>query len=252
MLIEECLQIKRLIIEKYETVTSTNDVLIEKAKAGAPPGTVIISEHQTAGRGKMRKAFYSPAKTGVYMSILLKAPQEAISDLHITAHAAVAVAKAIEKHINEQVQIKWMNDIYYREKKVCGILAESLFKQDDKNQACIIVGIGINLTEPESGFPPELKDIAGALFDAGYNGVNLLIADIIKEFFQYNPALFNEYVMRSMLINKKISAYQNGKFVCSAYVDGINQQFELCLTLSDGTKKSLNSADISILLDSIN
>lgn len=252
MSLEQLLQIKHLTIEKYETVASTNDLLIEKAKAGAPSGTVIISKHQTAGRGKMGKAFYSPAKTGVYMSILLKVPRNAVSDLHITAHAAVAVAKAIEKHIKRQVKIKWMNDIYFHEKKVCGILAESFVSNEDENQVCIIVGIGINLTEPASGFPIELRRVAGALFDTGYDDADQLVSDIIKEFFQYHPHLFNEYVMRSMLTNKKIVVYRNEKVLYCARVDGINHDFEICLTLPNGTKKTINSGEISILLDGAN
>ena len=127
-------------IERYGTVASTNDILREKARAGAPAGIVAVAERQTAGRGRMGRSFLSE-EGGLYMSLLLRPSGSAADAMRITAQAAIAVALAIEKHTGEAAAIKWVNDIYQGGKKVCGILAEGQIGVDGMD--FIILGIGI-------------------------------------------------------------------------------------------------------------
>ena len=100
-----------LNITVYDTISSTNDVLKEQAAQGAPHGTVIISQEQTAGKGRMGKNFYSPSKTGIYLSILVRPDIPAGESLFLTTSAAVATAKAIEDVSDKKTDIKWVNDI---------------------------------------------------------------------------------------------------------------------------------------------
>jgi len=134
---------------------STNTRLKEWAREGriAAP-YVLTADSQTAGRGRLGRRFVSPAGTGLYMSILIAPPANTDAG-KITVLAAVAVCRAIHELTGLQPKIKWVNDLFLRGKKVCGILAERI----DKG---VIVGIGVNLKTPPGGFPPE-AGVAGAL-----------------------------------------------------------------------------------------
>ena len=132
---------------------STNRVAKELARQGAPHGTAVLAERQTAGRGRMDGCFYSP-EGGMYLSVILRPELPPEDLLMVTPMAAVAVWKAVEKLTGIRLGIKWVNDLYLEGKKVCGILCECAGD-------AVIVGVGLNLKEPEGGFPPELK--AGSL-----------------------------------------------------------------------------------------
>ena len=147
------------IIEK-DSVTSTNTELIEMAKNGAKEGTVLIASEQTAGKGRTGKSFYSPEGSGVYLSILLRPDFKPEDALFLTTIAAVATAKAIESVSDKEAKIKWVNDVYLDNKKVCGILTESALSSDMEKLDYAVVGIGINLCPPEGGFPDDIKNIA--------------------------------------------------------------------------------------------
>ena len=129
-----------------------------------PEGTVFLSDYQTAGRGRMGKAFLSPKGSGLYFSILTKPKGQNKNPLVLTCHAAVAVKRAVKEVFGMELSIKWVNDLFYKGKKLVGILAEGQLS-DSSSLAYCIMGIGINLFFPESGFPEELSGIAGALFD---------------------------------------------------------------------------------------
>ena len=134
---------------------STNTRLKEWAREGRITAPyVLTADSQTAGRGRLGRRFVSPAGTGLYMSILIAPPANTDAG-KITVLAAVAVCRAIHELTGQQPKIKWVNDLFLRGKKVCGILAERI----DEG---IVVGIGVNLKTPPGGFPPE-AGVAGAL-----------------------------------------------------------------------------------------
>ncbi|MCR5648417.1 MAG: biotin--[acetyl-CoA-carboxylase] ligase [Oscillospiraceae bacterium] len=150
-----------LRLREYECVGSTNAVALEAARAGEAEGLVVVAEKQTAGRGRRGRSFFSPAGTGLYMSVLLRptiAPERAVL---LTAAAASAVCGALEAVFGVRASIKWVNDVLVEGKKVCGILVESAAGTNGLEYA--VVGIGVNLAEPEGGFPEELRGIAGAV-----------------------------------------------------------------------------------------
>jgi BirA family biotin operon repressor/biotin-[acetyl-CoA-carboxylase] ligase len=144
-----------------ECAESTNAVAAEAARKGEAEGLVVVAERQTAGRGRRGRSFFSPAGTGLYMSVLLRptiAPERAVL---LTAAAATAVCEALEAVCGVSASIKWVNDVLIGGKKVCGILVESSAGPDGLEYA--VVGIGVNLAEPEGGYPEELRGIAGAV-----------------------------------------------------------------------------------------
>ncbi|MBO4422670.1 MAG: biotin--[acetyl-CoA-carboxylase] ligase, partial [Clostridia bacterium] len=138
--------------EYHKTLISTNDTAKQYAREGREEGTVVIAGAQTGGRGRLGRSFFSP-EGGVYMSLILR---PAFDDYTIiTPAAAAAVCRALER-LGFGCRIKWVNDIYLSDKKVCGILTEA-----DVAAGWAVLGIGINTVCPGDGAP----EIAGWLYD---------------------------------------------------------------------------------------
>lgn len=236
-----------------KTVSSTNTVLKKKAENGAPHGTVLISEEQTSGRGRMGKKFYSPSGTGIYLSILLKPDIPANEALFLTTSAAVAVSKAIEDVSDKKADIKWVNDIYIDNKKVCGILTEASFNMESGKLDYAVVGIGINVCFPENGFPEEIDSIATAIFNHNNDSINkrsILIAHLLNYFMEYynnfkSKSYVEEYISRSMLIGKEITVIDGSKTQDALALE-IDNECRLKVRLDSGVEKWLNSGDVSI------
>ena len=149
------------VLEYKECVTSTNDMVLNMARNGAPEGTVCLANEQTAGRGRRGFEWFSPPGCGIWASFLLR-PQLAIDCTPpLTLCAAGAVARALEAFSSVDVAIKWPNDLLIRDRKVAGILAET--HKIPNNGLVIIVGIGINVNQSAAMFPPEIADSATSL-----------------------------------------------------------------------------------------
>jgi BirA family biotin operon repressor/biotin-[acetyl-CoA-carboxylase] ligase len=242
-----------LDVEVYKSISSTNTVLKEKAEQGAAHGTVIVAEEQTAGRGRMGKKFYSPAGTGVYISILLRPAIPAEDALFLTTSAAVATARAIEDISDKTAEIKWVNDIYIGNKKACGILTEASFNIESGKLDYAIVGIGINVCFPEGGFPEEIDNIATAIFDKDSDSVNkrsLLVANLLNYFMDYyndfhSKRYVAEYINRSMILGKEISVINQTQSLDATAIE-IDDSCRLKVRFKDGSEKWLNSGEVSI------
>lgn len=124
-----------------------------------PHGTVIIADSQTAGRGRLGRTFASPAGSGLYMSIVLRPSEALFNPMLVTCAAGVATTKALKKVCGIDADIKWVNDILVNDKKLCGILAEGMMNTCSGSLDAIILGIGINLKAPGTGYPEEIADI---------------------------------------------------------------------------------------------
>ncbi len=242
-----------LEIQVLDTVTSTNDYAKELAAKGAKEGTVIIAQSQTGGKGRLSRSFYSPDKTGVYLSILLR-PNIPLSEcLMITSSAAVAVAQAIEAVSDKKALIKWVNDIFVDGKKVCGILTEASTDIEVGGLSYAVVGIGVNVTEPDGGFPDDLKDIVGALFKSGEKASRAqLVSEIIKRFFPLYRnlsarAFLKEYTDRSMLLGKSVRVI-NGDISARATALEIDRDCRLKVRFESGEEKWLSSGELSVKL----
>lgn len=172
-------------LELLNTVPSTNSYMKGLDTTTFPEGYTIIADEQTAGRGRLGRTFHSPAREGVYMSILLK-PQFSLDDVSmLTICAAVAVSAAVEIVCGIQPGVKWVNDIFYHEKKLCGILTEAFVSAESKTMEYVIVGIGINTGKIDA----SINNIATSIYDEiGMQGIrNRLIAEVLNQFeFYYN------------------------------------------------------------------
>ncbi|HKC66583.1 MAG TPA: biotin--[acetyl-CoA-carboxylase] ligase [Pyrinomonadaceae bacterium] len=148
--------ILRPVILRFDSLPSTNTEAAREAAQGAPEGLCVVAREQTRGRGRQERVWISPADAGLYFSIVLRpeslAPQ---SWPLLTLMAALAVRDALSEACELQTDIKWPNDIIVDDRKLCGILAETV---ETASGRAIVVGIGINLDD--RAFPPELKEIA--------------------------------------------------------------------------------------------
>src|SRR5215510_5721014 len=142
-------------IIRRDTVDSTNSEIARLAQQGAHPGTCVVAEQQTAGRGRLQRQWISPHGSGIYFSVLLK--PEFASDRWplLTLMAAIAVHDTLSEICALEIDIKWPNDVLTSEKKLCGILAETI---DTKDGRAVVLGIGINLKK--TAFPPEIAETA--------------------------------------------------------------------------------------------
>lgn len=195
-------------------VGSTNTQVKKLAADGAGGRTILLADEQTAGRGRMGRGFYSPALTGVYMSLLLRPETDSAQLPIITVAAAAAVCEAIEALTGLETQVKWVNDVLVGGRKVCGILTEAVSDFESGRTESVIVGIGVNVKTPPALFPAELREIAGSLLPASVSR-NRLAAEIANRLFDYaadlpGRAYLEPYRRRLMVLGKRVRFYREG------------------------------------------
>lgn len=256
-----------LAVRAEKRVDSTNNVLKQYIAGGEKRDMVLLAEEQSAGRGRRGRSFYSPEGTGLYLSLLLHPDVGPEEGTLLTTLTAVAAAKAVEKAAKEPVQIKWVNDVWLRGKKISGILTEGSASLEEGKLEYVIVGIGINIYEPQGGFPAELKEVAGAVFTndvARENLRNRLSVDFLIHFMEYYKTFpakdyLEEYRKRSFVTGKRVRIIspegmpqkqgEPGKDREYAKVLGIDDSCHLHVQYDDGTTEFLSSGEISIKLD---
>lgn len=144
-----------------EDVDSTNRLASDLAREGAPEGTVVVAESQSAGRGRLGRTWASPSNLNLYVSIVLRPPVAPAAVTPLSLVAAVGVAEAIHETTGLRAGIKWPNDVLLGDRKVCGILMEMDAEAD--RVRFLILGVGVNLNARTSDFPPELRRRASSL-----------------------------------------------------------------------------------------
>jgi BirA family biotin operon repressor/biotin-[acetyl-CoA-carboxylase] ligase len=234
----------------YKTIKSTNQTAKEFAQQGDYNNTIILSEEQTEGRGRLGRSFYSPSNTGIYMSILIRPKLDINKGLLVTSCAAVAVCKAIENLTDIQPKIKWVNDIYIENKKVCGILTESSLDFESGTLDYVIIGIGINFTT--LNFPDTISNSACSIFeDTKFKfSRNILISEIINQFFPIINTIDDEknildYKKRSNILGEEIEITNKDKVFFAKAVD-IDKNGFLIIENKDKTLSKLNTGEITI------
>ena len=228
-----------------EETDSTNRVAKELARDGAPHGTAVIAARQTAGRGRRGRSFFSP-EGGIYLSVILRLPLMPGQRGLITPMAAVAVCESIETLCGVTCGVKWVNDVLLGGKKLCGILAEGAGE-------AVILGAGINYRRPEEGFPPELRDIACALYppEGGRVSEERLTAGIVSALVRESeklpdPAFLERYRAKSVLLSEEITVYPTGGEPYAAKAVRIDGAGRLVVRKEDGSLAALDSGEVSV------
>jgi BirA family transcriptional regulator, biotin operon repressor / biotin---[acetyl-CoA-carboxylase] ligase len=145
----------------YDETGSTNDEAFRLGMQGAPEGTALIAESQSAGKGRLQRVWHSPAGANIYTSIILRPTFEAARAPQISLAAGVAVAETLCQYCPDKVWLKWPNDVLIGGKKVCGILAQ--MKMSGNAIDFVVVGIGINVNLNREQFPKDIQEIATSL-----------------------------------------------------------------------------------------
>ncbi len=242
-------------LKLYQETDSTNRAAKQAAIAGeAGHGSVILACGQSCGRGRRGRSFYSPSQAGLYLSVILQPQGNLRESLLLTTDAAVAVYKAVRKITGIELDIKWVNDLYYKGKKVCGILTEAITDFESGEIQYAVVGIGLNLYEEEGGYPPELRGIAGGLYrnqrEAEGVNRNRLAAEIVNCLLDETRELklLPEYLDRNMVPGHRIQIL-DGQQSRSAYAVAICQDGRLKVREEDGSETLLAYGEISVVVE---
>ncbi len=239
-----------IAVSVFENLESTNKSAKQMASCGKEQ--LILARSQTGGRGRLGRSFFSPSG-GLYMSLILFPPTEINDASLITSAAAVAVSRSIDKIAKVKCQIKWVNDLYLYGKKICGILTEGQIRPDGSFEYAVL-GIGINLTAPQGGFPREIADRAGAIFDVlPADADNMLAAAVVNEFMAlYRSGLkkqdfIEEYRSRSCVIGNTVNVMHvlDGESTTAEAI-GIDDDCRLIVRYNDGSTESLVSGEVTL------
>ena len=235
----------------YEETESTNSVAIQFASNGKPDGSIVASESQTKGRGRMGRKWFSPRRKGIWFSVILRPQMHPESVPMITVCGAVAVGEAISSATGLSTWIKWPNDIYINDKKVGGILLEASTEMD--RIAYIVMGIGINVNVSLKEIPQELKDKATSIsieLGEGFSRVKLF-KEILENIDRYysllkqgeRDSIVNKWKDMSLVFGKRVKVVQGNKeFVGRA--TGVDTRGDLIVRLDNGFTEYVNSGDV--------
>ena len=235
-------------IHLYDRLESSNQTAKRLALSGAPHGTLVLTGQQSAGRGRMGRKFESPAGQGIYLSLLLRADIPAADAQTVTVSAAVAVCRAVKALCGLELSIKWVNDLYYRGKKVCGILTEAGADLESGRLEWLVVGIGLNLTTPPEAFPAELRRLAGSLFPGGPAPVSrvALAAAIARELLTLCPAFdcLEEYRTRCFVPGHWVTVCAETE-TYAAKALAIDEEGRLVIQRENGRQEALRCGEVT-------
>jgi BirA family transcriptional regulator, biotin operon repressor / biotin---[acetyl-CoA-carboxylase] ligase len=148
-------------IEYRESVGSTNDLAKQLARVGAPEGLLVVADEQTAGKGRLGRAWSTPKASALAMSLVLRPRLPPHEAPRITLVAAVAAAEAVQAVTGLPVGIKWPNDLHLQGRKFCGILTE--MEAEMERIGFVVCGMGLNVNLPREQLPPEFRETATSL-----------------------------------------------------------------------------------------
>jgi BirA family biotin operon repressor/biotin-[acetyl-CoA-carboxylase] ligase len=240
-------------IQVFEQTTSTNDVVEKLARDGVREGVVVFAESQTKGRGRLGRKWISPARKGLWFSLLLRPNLRPQETTQLTVASATALRRAIVSQTRSQPEIKWPNDILINGKKVAGILTEMSAELDRVRH--VIPGIGIDVNQDASEFPVELRKIATSLkIEAGESFSRPALAVAILEELDEEYArvcagkfssIANEWVEHCGTIGKDVSV-RIGDRVIQGRAESLDDEGALVLRTEHGRLQRITGGDVTI------
>lgn len=241
---------KEASIFVYPVLDSTNLEAKRKVISGAEEGTLIVADEQTMGRGRLGRSFVAPKEAGVYMTLVLRPELEAGDAVLTTTAAAVAVARAIRSVTGDEAKIKWVNDIYIGEKKVCGILTEAVSDFETGRIESAVLGIGINVRTDFSKLPEEVREVACSVNMPKDMPRNFLAAQVYNEFMKIYKKLpersfLEDYRRFSNVIGHPVRFREKEIWYEGMAMD-VDDNGGLIVKMPNGENRLLNTGEISL------
>lgn len=228
----------------FDELDSTN-LEARRRAAGLTSPLLIVADSQTKGRGRSTHTFYSPVGTGLYMTLAYPVRMPLMDAALCTQAVAVAVARAIERTNGVKTRIKWVNDLFYAEKKVCGILTEAISDMETGETTCLLIGVGINLTTAD--FPKEVAAIAGGI---GAVRRDALCARFLLEALPLLRALpdagwMDEYRQKCLTLGRNVTFEKDGETV-EAFAEDVDRAGRLIVQTKNGARLTLLGGEVSV------
>ncbi len=241
----------KLLIERLNTVTSTQDRAREMAEAGAPEGTVVVARVQERGRGRLGRRWLSPSG-GLWFSIILRPAISPARTTGLTLLAAVSVTEAVHQTTGITAGIKWPNDVLVNGKKLGGILTEMLVEMNTVRH--VILGVGLNVNVDTSHFPIDLLMPVTSLMEETGREIDLdemlrHCLDCLARDYGLFPDSFNDVLSRwkelSVVIGRRVTVSQPGQVIAGIAVD-VDNSGALLVTDDDGQTHLVHAGDLSL------
>ena len=227
---------------------STNDDAKALAREGAPSGTLVISDAQTAGRGRSGARWHSPPGENLYLSIVLRPPMSPAAVAPFTLVAGLVIAGVIDERTSQAALVKWPNDVHVGGRKVSGILVEGQVRGDAL--ASIVVGVGVNVTT--SSFPPPLDGTATSLAMLGARdcdraglaaAISVGLVDSVERFAREGLASFaRELAARDALLGRRVRVGDT-----EGAAMGIDGEGRLLLSTDAGVFTPISSGHVELV-----
>ncbi len=236
----------------FRETDSTNNYAKRLGDEGAPHGTLVAAEKQTAGRGRRGRRWESPPGSSIYMSILLRPDIRPSQASMLTLVMAQSVAEAVREETGQEALIKWPNDIILNQKKICGILTEMSTEIEWINY--VVIGVGINVNT--EGFPEDLADTATSLYLEGKKKIqrSRLLAGVAERFennyesfLKCGDLSFMQESYNQLLVNRdrEVRIMEPGHEY-NGRAAGINEKGELLVCTEDGQIKNIYAGEVSV------
>ncbi|MFV0528454.1 MAG: biotin--[acetyl-CoA-carboxylase] ligase [Lachnospiraceae bacterium] len=247
---EECQEVP---LQVFESLPSTNTTAKEMAINGAAHGSVLLAKEQTQGRGRFNRNFCSP-QGGLYMSLIVRPQQVHLENpTLLTLYAAVVVCEVIEELTGQAPEIKWVNDIFLNDKKICGILTEAAMDYESASVQWVVLGIGLNLYTEERQFPKALRDVAGSVCPGGSSGLtrNRFAAAIISHLLRgwerlaSRDTLLKAYKARLSMLGRQVLVTQGIRQYTATALD-LDADGHLLVETEEGERVYLSSGEVSV------
>ncbi len=232
----------------YPTASSTMDMAKQAIREGMGEGTIVITDHQTAGRGRLGREWLSPSGSSILLSIILYPKLELLPRL--TMAACLAVAQSIEKVTGLEPTIKWPNDVLIAGKKVSGILIESDVQGETVKYAIVGIALNVNL---DPATIPEISETATSLKEVLGREVSRLqmLGSLLGEFEELYSAMRRGepidqgWRRRLETVGKKV-AVRYGDEVQEGYAEAVDGDGNLLLRRPDGSLVTIAAGDITL------
>ncbi|MEA3359605.1 MAG: biotin--[acetyl-CoA-carboxylase] ligase [Thermodesulfobacteriota bacterium] len=238
----------------YQKTESTNTIAKNLATDGAREGTVVITDEQTKGRGRLNRTWLSPANKNILMSVIFRPELEVSKIFSLTMLTSLAVVNGIKETTGLRSLIKWPNDIFIKDKKIGGILTE--FNADHARVNFSIVGIGLNVNFNTLLYP-EIKETATSL-SVNLGGkisrvrlVQSILRHIDKAYNTLNNGnglqIYKEWKTCSLIIGRRVKIMSSGK-IEEGVAEFLHEDGRLILKCDDGKRKEILNGDVSLRL----